>query len=98
MQKIPAAADRYREYKTKMQKIADVRYAMAVLNWDEETYLPEKGASQRGRQMAALSGIAHELFADDALGDLLEQLGDDKELSPAEQKNITLTLEDYRKN
>ncbi|MEI9955533.1 MAG: hypothetical protein WDM90_04300 [Ferruginibacter sp.] len=26
----------YKEYQTKMQKIADVKYASAVLQWDQE--------------------------------------------------------------
>lgn len=40
--------DAYREYTSKMQQIADVRNAIAVLGWDQETYLPDKGAAFRG--------------------------------------------------
>jgi carboxypeptidase Taq len=35
-----SSAELYTDYKTKMQKIADVKYASAVLQWDQETYLP----------------------------------------------------------
>ncbi|MFM2327870.1 MAG: hypothetical protein RIR31_2072, partial [Bacteroidota bacterium] len=57
-------AELYNEYKTKMQKIADVKYASAVLQWDQETYLPKKGNDCRGTQIATLSEIAHQLFTD----------------------------------
>ncbi len=89
--------DTYQRYVEKMQKIADVNYAAAVLNWDEETYLPEKGAPYRGRQLATLSTLAHELFTDDRLGSLLHQLDGDGSLSPLQLENVSRTLEDYEK-
>ena len=33
----------YENYRNKLQQIADVKYAAAVLQWDQETYLPVKG-------------------------------------------------------
>ena len=87
----------YEDYKAKMQKIADVRNAMAILSWDQETYLPEKGAGFRGQQLTTLSTIAHELFTEDALGTLLKELSSRSDLSATEQKNIALSLEDYEK-
>ena len=55
-----ASKELYEQYTDRMQKIADVRYSAAVLQWDQETYLPTKGADFRGRQLATLSEIAHE--------------------------------------
>lgn len=81
-----------------MRKIADVKYALAVLQWDQETYLPAKGADLRGQQMATLSEIAHQLFADEQLGVLLNELSAANGLTAAQQRNVALTLEDYRKN
>jgi len=85
----------YEEYTLRMKKIADVRNAAAVLQWDEETYLPSKGAAFRGRQLATLSEIAHEWFIDPAVGDLLTTLKDRGDLDEPGQRNITLSLEDY---
>lgn len=92
------AAALYQDYQTKMQKIADVKYASAVLQWDQETYLPAKGADARGRQLATLSEIAHERFTDEKLGDLLLQLSENDSLTPGQKKNVQLSLEDYRRN
>lgn len=88
----------YEEYSAKMQKIADVRNAMAVLGWDQETYLPPAGAAFRGQQLTTLSTIAHELFTEPALGDLLQELRQRNDLNSVQQKNVTLSLEDYEKN
>jgi carboxypeptidase Taq len=88
----------YSQYKTSLQKIADVKYASAVLQWDQETYLPPKGNDNRGRQIATLSEIAHEQFTDDKLGILLNDLAGNTTLSDKEKRNVQLSLEDYNKN
>ncbi|MEI9933437.1 MAG: hypothetical protein WDM71_00965 [Ferruginibacter sp.] len=88
----------YAEYKTIMQKIADVKYASAILQWDQETYLPPKGNEMRGRQIATLSEIAHNQFTDKKLGSLLAELSSKENLDDKQKKNISLTLEDYNRN
>ena len=93
-----SSAELYSAYKTKMQKIADVKYASAVLQWDQETYLPPKGDGFRGRQIATLSEIAHEQFTSEALGNLLLDLNSKDDLSPAEKRNVQLSLDDYNRN
>jgi carboxypeptidase Taq len=90
--------DLYSQYKTKMQKIADVKYASAVLQWDQETYLPPKGNDIRGRQLATLSEIAHQQFTDDAMGALLNELVTKDGLTDKEQKNVELSLYDHNKS
>jgi carboxypeptidase Taq len=81
-----------------MQKIADVKYASAVLQWDQETYLPPKGSDFRGRQLATLSEIAHEQFTHEKMGAILFELASKDDLSDTEKRNVQLTLEDYQKN
>jgi carboxypeptidase Taq len=92
------SAELYDVYKTKMQKIADVKYASAVLQWDQETYLPPKGNEFRGRQIATLSEIAHEQFTTDGVGDLLMELNSKDDLSREEKRNVQLSLEDFNRN
>jgi carboxypeptidase Taq len=92
------SAELYATYKTKMQKIADVKYASAVLQWDQETYLPPKGNDFRGQQIATLSEIAHDQFTDEALGSLLLELSSKDDLPPTEKRNVQLSLEDYNRN
>ncbi len=86
----------YNDYKATMRKIADVKYATAVLQWDQETYLPARGAHFRGQQLATLSEIAHTMFTDEKVGKLLNELNS-RDLDGKEKKNVELSLEDYNK-
>jgi carboxypeptidase Taq len=88
----------YQQYMQHMQKIADIRFSNAVLQWDQETYLPPRGADARGRQIATLSETAHELFSQDWFGDLLKQLSAADDLNARQKRNINLSLEDFEKN
>ena len=91
------SAQLFDSYKIQMHTIADIRYASAVLQWDQETYLPPKGAGFRGQQIATLSELAHQLFTDEKLGNLLLELSARNDLKHAEKRNIELSLEDYTK-
>lgn len=87
----------YRAYETKMQKIADVKYSSAVLQWDQETYLPPKGAAMRGRQIATLSELAHMLFTDKETERLLRELSSRTDLGTKEKINVKRSLKDLEK-
>src|SRR6476620_7007345 len=91
-------AELYKSYEQKMQRLADVRYAHAVLQWDQETYLPPKGARFRGQQLSTLSEMAHGLFSDDALGAVLQDLLAKDDLTPEQKRNVVLSWDDYSKN
>ncbi len=88
----------YSKYQEILRKIADVQYASAVLNWDQETYMPSKGAEYRAQQLSTLAGIAHELSTTKELGDLLELLKNDDSLGEKEKRNIKESLKKYIDN
>jgi carboxypeptidase Taq len=92
-----AARSLYNEYVATMRTIADLRFAGAVLQWDQETYLPPKGAPIRGQQIATLSEIAHRYFTDEKLGARLQELSGSEHLSYEEKRNVALTWQDYSK-
>jgi carboxypeptidase Taq len=91
-------AELYEKYRDKMRFIADVKSANAVLQWDQETYLPKKGAAFRGQQISTLSEISHRLFSEEELGNLLQNLLSKGDLSAAQKRNVEKTNEDYLKN
>src|ERR1035437_2792467 len=88
----------YLRYQELLRKIADVQYASALLNWDQETYMPPKGAEFRAQQLSTLAGIAHELSTTEELGDLLEQLKSDDSLTEKEKRNSKESLKKYNDN
>ena len=92
------AQELYSSYKEITQKAADLYYASAVLQWDQEVYMPPKGFSYRGRQLSTLASLAHEWMTSDKYGDLLKRLSETTGLSGDEVHNVRLSLEDYEKN
>ncbi|HSB65795.1 MAG TPA: carboxypeptidase M32, partial [Anaerolineales bacterium] len=60
--------------KNRLAEIFDINRAAAVLNWDQQTYMPPGGAENRGQQLATLQQIAHEKFVTDQVGRLLDDL------------------------
>ncbi len=66
-----ALFDRFRE---RLGQVIDLHAAIALLQWDQEVYMPPKGAGARGRQIATLSALAHRLFTDAEMAGLLQDL------------------------
>jgi carboxypeptidase Taq len=95
---MPSSRELYETYKTTFQEIADIKYASAVLQWDQETYLPPKGGDARGRQIASLNELAHKLFTNESTGKILYELMSRDDLGSREKRNVELSLEDFEKN
>lgn len=55
------------------KQLGDISAASAVLAWDQETYMPAKGAGARANQLATLSGIFHQKITDSKLKTLLKK-------------------------
>ena len=87
----------YELYRQHMRKLADVRSALALMQWDQETYMPIKGSGFRAQQVATLSELAHEMVTSEKLESLLDSLDGATALDDTERKNILLTREDFLK-
>ena len=76
------------------QKLTDLKNTIALLNWDQETYLPPKAHEERGEQLATLSSILHELETSSDLGKLLEQSQKDcAESTPQQDKALLRVMQ-----
>ena len=62
------------QLKILLAEIADLNYASALLDWDQQTYMPPGGAENRGHQLATLQQIAHTRLVSDEIGKLLDDL------------------------
>jgi carboxypeptidase Taq len=83
------------ELKTRLLEASDIRSAAAVMSWDQSTYMPEKGAPARGRQMATLQRIAHEKSIAPEVGRLIDKLERDMNL-PADSDEAALVRQARR--
>jgi carboxypeptidase Taq len=62
----------------RLTEIEDLRVAMDVLHWDQQTNMPPRGAEQRADALGTLERISHRRFIDAEVGRLLE--GAEREL------------------
>ena len=64
----------FTELRQRLAEIADLRRVEKILTWDLAVWMPPSGAVARGAQLASLEAASHELFVDDRIGELLDQL------------------------
>lgn len=88
----------YTEYTDLLQKAADLHSAAAVLEWDQETYMPAKGAEFRGRQLATLAAQAHDILTSPRLEDVLAALSGRDDLTDEQKANVRISVKDMEKN
>ncbi|HZT78982.1 MAG TPA: carboxypeptidase M32, partial [Gemmataceae bacterium] len=61
----------YDELRRRAREDALLATSAELLAWDEETYLPPRGAAHRGEQLALLAGMQHARATDPRVGELL---------------------------
>jgi carboxypeptidase Taq len=64
----------FQQLKDLLAEIADLNFSAALLDWDQQTYMPPGGAANRGHQLATLQQIAHNKFVSEEIGKLLDDL------------------------
>jgi carboxypeptidase Taq len=75
------------EFKEKLREINHVEAALAVLSWDQEVFMPEKGINLRAETISNLAGLIHEKFTSSDFEKLLlkvKKLADDNKLNDEE--------------
>ena len=68
--------ERFEDLVTRLNEVADLGKAGAVLAWDQQTMMPPRGAPARAEQLATIGRIAHEKFTSDEVGRLLDGLAE----------------------
>lgn len=59
---------------SRLGEVLDISAAIALMSWDQEVYMPPKGAPARGRQLATLSAISHRMFTHPEVGGWIKAL------------------------
>lgn len=92
--------EKLKELKEILGVVADLEYAVMVLNWDQQCYMPPGGVANRGYQLGTLQSQAHSKFVSDEVGTLLEELktyGESLDPESDEACLIEITNRDYEK-
>jgi carboxypeptidase Taq len=89
-----------KHYQKLVQLVRDIHTATSVeglLDWDQETYMPAKGAETRAAQMALVAGVGHERLLDKKFGRLLEKVEHEADPDPAVATNVRETRRIYNR-
>lgn len=90
----------YNELKERLAERKDLDAIGGLLGWDQQTMMPPRGAEVRGQQIATVARIAHERFAGDEIGRLLDALAPYEASLPPESDEASLirvTRRDWNK-
>jgi carboxypeptidase Taq len=81
-------------------EVVDLQRAAALLEWDEQVYMPPGGAPVHGDMVATIRKTAHQKLTSDEVGRLIEELEKSADsLAPDsdERRIISVTARDYHK-
>ncbi|MFA6242443.1 MAG: carboxypeptidase M32 [Candidatus Hydrogenedentales bacterium] len=80
----------------RLGEVADINAAIALLQWDQEVYMPPKAGPGRGQQLATLSALSHRFFTAPEIGAMLEALkGKAAALDYADARLVDVASHDY---
>lgn len=72
--------------------IVDLRNSAAVLGWDQETYMPVRGAAARAEQLGTLTRLAHDRFVSPTTAKLLDAAEASAQLDPASDDGAVIRM------
>jgi carboxypeptidase Taq len=87
----------YQKYKEELSKIADIKGAAALMQWDQEVYMPENSHLVRAQQIATLTSLAHEFFSNPQLKEIIEKLINTLPADSKEIQNVKVSYRDIEK-
>jgi carboxypeptidase Taq len=69
-----SSSERYEGFLSLVRELFDLDRVDELLSWDQQTYMPSKGAEQRAAQLGTLAGVRHELLSGGRMAELLAGL------------------------
>jgi carboxypeptidase Taq len=78
------------ELRTRMAELIDLRSASSLLEWDQQTMMPPRGAGNRAESLATLERIGHAMFTSAETGRLIDAAADELDGAPEESDDASL--------
>lgn len=82
--------DNLTRLKARLAEVVDLQQAIALVAWDQQTYMPPGGAAARAAQLGTLQRLAHDLFVADETGHLLAEAAAELDGQPADSDDVRL--------
>ncbi|HNO78511.1 MAG TPA: carboxypeptidase M32 [Phycisphaerae bacterium] len=87
--------DKYTQLLGKIIEIGRLTAVDALIQWDQDTYMPQKGVNARAEMCAQIAITSHQLQTSDALGELISNVEETGE--PARDTNIREAKRNYER-
>jgi carboxypeptidase Taq len=82
----------YEELRERLAEIHDLGRAAALLGWDERTMMPAAGAEARAETQGTLAKVRHEMFVEDEIGRLIDQVRSEPDGDAPPGESVTADL------
>ena len=79
----------------RLKDVNNLQKAAAILDWDQQTYMPPGGVGARAEQKATLAKLSHELFTDEATGRFLSAAEATGAENDADRAYLRVARRDY---
>jgi carboxypeptidase Taq len=83
-------ADPLEQLRERMAALADMRNVSQLLDWDQQTMMPPRGAPARAETAATVQRLSHEMFVSDQTGRLLDAAGAHLNGAPPDSDDASL--------
>ena len=80
------------------REAATLGSVQALLNWDQETYMPHGGADHRSNQQALLAGLIHERKTSKRIGELIASCEKDMSLVGDPASPVAAAIREFRRD
>lgn len=87
----------YDSLRKELFHLAILRSTAALVGWDEQTHLPDKGTPWRSEQMAFFGKMAHEHFTKKEIGDLISAV-EGSDLTKDPQSDAAANIRELRRS
>src|SRR6188768_1196113 len=88
--------DSYAELVRRSKELGVLHSCAGVLAWDQQTYMPTRGAGLRGEQMAFLASMGHQKLTDPRIGELLSTV-EESELVRVSDSDAAANVREWRR-
>mgnify|MGYP000078050913 CR=1 FL=1 len=85
----------YVELRSLVRQAATLGAVNALLNWDQETYMPHAGGAHRAEQQSMLAEITHQRRTHPRVGELIAKCESDTALDDASRANVREMRRDF---